>query len=120
MCNRFYIALVLLLSCIQTRPGLQQSHTAFLLLCLVHVLITSRDEGLHTDFACLLYSKLLNKLPVERITEIITNAVVIEKEFVCDALPVELIGMNSKLMCQVNKIYDEVCCCVASCDECSS
>merc|ERR1712222_170811 len=67
--------------------------------------LISRDEGLHCDFACLLYSKLINKLPHERIIEIITNAVEIEKEFVSDALPVELIGMNSKLMQQ----YIEFC-----------
>jgi ribonucleoside-diphosphate reductase subunit M2 len=67
--------------------------------------LISRDEGLHCDFACLLYSKLLNKLPKERVAEIITDAVSIEKEFVQDALPVELIGMNSKLMCQ----YIEFC-----------
>ena len=58
-----------------------------------------------SDFACLLYRKLINQLPVERITEIVTNAVGIEKKFVQDALPVELIGMNSRLMCQ----YIEVC-----------
>ena len=67
--------------------------------------LISRDEGLHCDFACLLYSKLVNKLDNDRITEIITNAVEIEKEFVVDALPVELIGMNSVLMCQ----YIEFC-----------
>jgi ribonucleoside-diphosphate reductase subunit M2 len=68
-------------------------------LCFSNELI-SRDEGLHCDFACLIHSKLVNKVPVERITEIITEAVSIEEEFVCDALPVELIGMNSRLMCQ--------------------
>jgi len=73
-------------------------------LCFSNELI-SRDEGLHCDFACLLYSKLVNKLSAERVTEIITNAVEIEKEFVSDALPVELIGMNSGLMCQ----YIEFC-----------
>eukprot|EP00578_Thalassiosira_sp_NH16_P021389 CAMPEP_0181098776 /NCGR_PEP_ID=MMETSP1071-20121207/12310_1 /TAXON_ID=35127 /ORGANISM="Thalassiosira sp., Strain NH16" /LENGTH=407 /DNA_ID=CAMNT_0023181401 /DNA_START=270 /DNA_END=1493 /DNA_ORIENTATION=- len=67
--------------------------------------LISRDEGLHCDFACLLYSKMVNKLPQSRIVEIITNAVEIEKEFVVDALPVELIGMNSKLMCD----YIEFC-----------
>jgi len=67
-------------------------------LCFSNELI-SRDEGLHCDFACLLYSKLVNKLSSHRVTEIITNAVEIEKEFVSDALPVELIGMNSSLMC---------------------
>mmetsp|Transcript_2105 Transcript_2105/g.3986 ORF Transcript_2105/g.3986 Transcript_2105/m.3986 type:complete len:410 (+) Transcript_2105:109-1338(+) len=67
--------------------------------------LISRDEGLHCDFACLMYSKLVNKLPESRIVEIITNAVEIEKEFVVDALPVELIGMNSKYMCK----YIEFC-----------
>lgn len=73
-------------------------------LCFSNELI-SRDEGLHCDFACLLYRKLLNPLTNERITEIIVNAVTIEQEFVSAALPVELIGMNSKLMCQ----YIEFC-----------
>lgn len=62
--------------------------------------LISRDEGLHCDFACLLYSQLDNQLPKEQVTSIITNAVEIEKEFVSDALPVSLIGMNAKLMCQ--------------------
>jgi ribonucleoside-diphosphate reductase beta chain len=62
--------------------------------------LISRDEGLHCDFACLLYSQLENKLGAERVTEIIINAVEIEKEFVSDALPVRLIGMNATLMCQ--------------------
>jgi ribonucleoside-diphosphate reductase subunit M2 len=62
--------------------------------------LISRDEGLHTDFACLLYSKLVNKLPESRILDIITSAVDIEKEFVSESLPVELIGMNSYLMKQ--------------------
>ena len=62
--------------------------------------LISRDEGLHCDFACLLYSMIKNKLPKERIYEIIGNAVEIEKDFVSNALPVDLIGMNSKLMCQ--------------------
>ena len=60
----------------------------------------SRDEGMHCDFACLLYSMLENKLPKARIVEIITEAVAYEHEFVTSALPVSLIGMNSKLMCQ--------------------
>ena len=67
--------------------------------------LISRDEGMHCDFACLIYSKLVNKLPQERIFEIIGNAVAIECEFVQSALPVELIGMNSKLMVQ----YIEFC-----------
>ena len=63
--------------------------------------LISRDEGLHCDFACLLYDQhIVNKLPKETITQIITDAVVIEKEFVTDALPVKLIGMNAELMCQ--------------------
>jgi ribonucleoside-diphosphate reductase beta chain len=63
--------------------------------------LISRDEGLHCDFACLLYTNhIQNKLPKETIKEIITDAVEIEKEFVSDALPVRLIGMNSDLMCQ--------------------
>ncbi|GAB2683951.1 ribonucleotide-diphosphate reductase subunit beta [Mucilaginibacter koreensis] len=62
--------------------------------------LISRDEGLHCEFACLLYSMLKNKLPQEQVTSIITDAVAIEKEFVTDALPVNLIGMNAKLMSQ--------------------
>ena len=65
--------------------------------------LISRDEGMHCDFACLLYNKLVNQLPQARIYEIIGNAVEIECEFVKDALPVELIGMNSTLMCQYIK-----------------
>jgi ribonucleoside-diphosphate reductase beta chain len=63
--------------------------------------LISRDEGLHCDFACLLYSKhLVDKLPKNKVKEIIIDAVEIEKEFVTDALPVKLIGMNSDLMGQ--------------------
>lgn len=62
--------------------------------------LISRDEGLHCDFACLLYKHLINKLSQERLLEIITEAVNIEKEFICDALPVRLIGMNSEWMSQ--------------------
>jgi ribonucleoside-diphosphate reductase beta chain len=62
--------------------------------------LIARDEGQHTDFACLLYSMLQNKLPADRVREIVTEAVAIEHEFVTDAIPVELIGMNSRLMCQ--------------------
>ncbi|AKD05552.1 ribonucleoside-diphosphate reductase [Pontibacter korlensis] len=62
--------------------------------------LISRDEGLHCDFACLLYSMLQNKLPEERVHDIIRDAVSIEQEFVTDALPVDLIGMNAKLMSQ--------------------
>lgn len=62
--------------------------------------LISRDEGMHCDFACLLYSMLTNKLSEERVKEIISTAVECEKEFVTDALPVELIGMNAFLMQQ--------------------
>lgn len=63
--------------------------------------LISRDEGLHCDFACLLYTQhIVNKMPQEKVIEIIMDAVSIEKEFVTDALPVDLIGMNSKLMAQ--------------------
>ena len=63
--------------------------------------LISRDEGLHCDFACLLYTKhLVNKLSKEQVREIIMDAVTIEKEFVTDAIPVKLIGMNSDLMSQ--------------------
>jgi len=60
--------------------------------------LISRDEGLHCDFACLLYSMLNNKLDKKEVQDIITEAVEYEKEFVTDALPVSLIGMNSGLM----------------------
>jgi len=62
--------------------------------------LISRDEGMHCEFACLLYGMLKNKLSKEEATKIITDAVEIEKEFVTDALPVALIGMNAKLMSQ--------------------
>jgi ribonucleoside-diphosphate reductase subunit M2 len=65
--------------------------------------LISRDEGLHCDFACLLYSKLINRLPEPHVFEIIDSAVKIEMEFVADALPVELIGMNSPMMCNYIK-----------------
>ena len=63
--------------------------------------LISRDEGLHCDFACLLYTDhIKNQLSQERIYEIILDAVEIEKEFVTVALPVSLIGMNAEMMCQ--------------------
>jgi len=68
--------------------------------------LISRDEGMHCDFACLLYNNhIQNKLPKETIRKIIVDAVEIEKEFVSDAIPVRLIGMNAELMCQ----YIEFC-----------
>ncbi|KAL1517065.1 hypothetical protein ABEB36_000878 [Hypothenemus hampei] len=62
--------------------------------------LISRDEGLHCDFACLLFSHLHQKPSQERVTSIIADAVTIEQEFLSEALPVSLIGMNCKLMCQ--------------------
>ena len=63
--------------------------------------LISRDEGLHCDFACLLYNNhVVNKMSKESIKEIILDAVEIEKEFILEALPVKLIGMNSDLMSQ--------------------
>ncbi|MBP6397316.1 MAG: ribonucleotide-diphosphate reductase subunit beta [Saprospiraceae bacterium] len=63
--------------------------------------LISRDEGLHCDFACLLYNEhIVNKLPVEQVRSIIADAVAIEKEFVVDAIPVALLGMNADEMCK--------------------
>ena len=62
--------------------------------------LISRDEALHTEFAVLLYNKLLKKMSKARIYEIIREAVEIETEFICDALPCRLIGMNAQLMTQ--------------------
>jgi ribonucleoside-diphosphate reductase subunit M2 len=68
--------------------------------------LISRDEGLHTDFACLLYKHIQHtKLTKERVEEIVCSAVEIEKHFVCEALSVRLIGMNAELMAQ----YIEFC-----------
>jgi ribonucleotide reductase beta subunit family protein with ferritin-like domain len=65
--------------------------------------LISRDEALHCEFAVLLYSKLVKKIDKARIHEIIKEAVEIEIEFICDALPCKLIGMNSDLMAQYIK-----------------
>lgn len=74
-------------------------------LCFSNELI-SRDEGLHTDFACLLHSKLIyNSNGEEDAREIISEAVEIEKRFICNSIPVDLIGMNNVLMSQ----YIEFC-----------
>lgn len=62
--------------------------------------LISRDEGLHCEFACLLYKMLKNQLTEQQVQKIITDAVTIEKEFVTEALPVGLIGMNAELMQQ--------------------
>ncbi len=62
--------------------------------------LISRDENMHCEAACLFYSMLKHKLSKDRIYEIVAEAVSIEQEFICTALPVDLIGMNSKLMAQ--------------------
>ncbi|KAJ5678026.1 Ribonucleoside-diphosphate reductase small chain [Penicillium maclennaniae] len=62
--------------------------------------LISRDEGMHTDFACLLFSHLNNRPTPKMVEDIIVEAVGIEQEFLSDALPCALLGMNSKLMCQ--------------------
>ena len=62
--------------------------------------LISRDEGMHTDFACLLFSHLRRRPHPKLVEKIIKEAVVIEQEFLTDALPVSLIGMNANLMCQ--------------------
>ncbi len=63
--------------------------------------LISRDEGMHCDFACLLYNQYVqNPLDDKVLEEIITSAVRIEKDFVTDAIPVKLIGMNADMMCQ--------------------
>ncbi|WFC96478.1 ribonucleoside-diphosphate reductase [Malassezia brasiliensis] len=62
--------------------------------------LISRDEGLHTDFACLLFSHLKKRAHPDTVNRIITEAVSIEQDFLSDALPVSLIGMNARLMCQ--------------------
>tara|TARA_Y100000389_G_scaffold200786_2_gene241973 strand:- start:1436 stop:2644 length:1209 start_codon:yes stop_codon:yes gene_type:complete len=69
-------------------------------LCFSNELI-SRDEGLHTQFACMLYTDhIVHRVPRNEIEEMFHEAVRTEKEFVCDALPVGLIGMNATLMCE--------------------
>ncbi|KAK8241572.1 ribonucleotide reductase small subunit RnrA [Phyllosticta capitalensis] len=62
--------------------------------------LISRDEGMHTDFACLLFSHIKSKPSPETVERIITEAVEMEQEFLTDALPVALLGMNATLMCQ--------------------
>ena len=83
-------------------------------LCFSNELVISRDKGLHCDFACLLYSKLINKLPESRIVEIVSSAVDIEMEFVVNNLPVELIRMNSGMMLESSRFFlwlrGEKCC----------
>jgi ribonucleoside-diphosphate reductase subunit M2 len=62
--------------------------------------LISRDEGMHTDFACLLFNMINDKPSPESVRAIITEAVTIEQEFLTSALPCRLLGMNSDLMCQ--------------------
>jgi ribonucleoside-diphosphate reductase subunit M2 len=62
--------------------------------------LISRDEGMHTDFACLLFSEIRNKPDAAAVRAIISEAVTIEQEFLTESLPVRLLGMNADLMCQ--------------------
>ena len=62
--------------------------------------LISRDEGMHCEFACMLYNMLGNQLSEEKLLQIIGDAVRIEKEFITEAIPVRLIGMNADLMSQ--------------------
>jgi len=72
--------------------------------------LISRDEALHCEFAILLYSKLVKKMDKSRIHELIKEAVEIETEFICDALPCRLIGMNSEMMTQyIQFVADRLC-----------
>jgi ribonucleotide reductase beta subunit family protein with ferritin-like domain len=71
-------------------------------LCFSNKLI-SRNKGLHCNFACLMYSKLVSWLPESRLVEIVSSAVAIEMEFAVNALPVKLIRMNSAMMCNYIK-----------------
>lgn len=72
--------------------------------------LISRDEALHTEFAVLLYNKLTKKIQKNKFYEIIKEAVEIEKEFICEALPCRLIGMNSKLMSEyIEFVADRLC-----------
>jgi len=72
--------------------------------------LISRDEALHCEFAILLYSKLLKKMSKAKIHELVKDAVEIETEFICEALPCRLIGMNSKMMTQyIQFVADRLC-----------
>ena len=72
--------------------------------------LISRDESLHTEFAILLYSHIVNKLSEKEVHDIIKDAVVIEKEFIIDSLPCRLLGMNSELMSQyIEFVSDRIC-----------
>lgn len=70
----------------------------------------ARDEGMHTDFACLLYKYIKHRVRKGRVAEIITEAVNIEKEFICESLPCRLLGMNSEMMSQyIEFVADRLC-----------
>jgi ribonucleoside-diphosphate reductase subunit M2 len=72
--------------------------------------LISRDEALHCEFAIMLYSKLLKKMSKAKIHELVKEAVEIETEFICQALPCRLIGMNSKMMTQyIQFVADRLC-----------
>ena len=72
--------------------------------------LISRDEALHTEFAVLLYNKMSKKIQKNKFYEIVKEAVDIEKEFICEALPCKLIGMNSKLMSEyIEFVADRLC-----------
>ena len=72
--------------------------------------LIARDEGLHMEFACLLYSKVVNRLPKKKVHTLIREAVKIEKNFITKSLPCELIGMNAKLMAQyIEFVADRLC-----------
>jgi ribonucleoside-diphosphate reductase subunit M2 len=77
--------------------------------------LISQDDGLLCDFACLVYSKLVNCLPEARIVHIISSAVDIEMGFVVDALPAELMGMNSSMMCDYIKFCADCLLCALGC-----
>ena len=70
----------------------------------------ARDEGIHMEFACLLYSKIANRVPKQKVHKLIREAVKIEKNFITKSLPCELIGMNAKLMAQyIEFVADRLC-----------
>ncbi|CAH9062302.1 unnamed protein product [Cuscuta epithymum] len=79
--------------------------------------LISRDEGLHCDFACLLYGLLKRKLSEERVKAIVGDAVEIEREFVCDALPCALVGMNGDLMSQYIEFVADRLLCALGCSK---
>lgn len=79
--------------------------------------LISRDEALHCEFAILLYSKLIDKLSQNVIHEIICEAVDVETNFICDALPCRLIGMNSDLMSKYIKFVADRLCLQLGCDK---